>query len=215
MLFLLSIGKAIITIVLLCALVVSIVIVIKNIRKKRIISFCSVGVALSIVLLILNMYVFNQSFKPKFTLNNLSNVYDEFKEMYLYAEENKMYANNTFPVCNEYAYENNKIKLVITLNDINKKELVVQYDATVTGENDGVHYWCTDITPFSMSPFSFYIGAGGIIVLEKNNEILIIDYSLFDYKGASNIFPSYPKDFVDVSFLLQLTNFNQLTLQNY
>ena len=43
-------------------------------------------------------------------------------------------------------------------------------------------------------------------MLEKNNEILIIDYTLFDYEGASNICPSYPKEFVDISFLLQLAN---------
>jgi hypothetical protein len=86
------------------------------------------------------------------------------------------------------------------------KDIIIQYDATVSGENDGVHYWCTDITPTSLSPFSFYIGVGGIIVLEKNNEILIVDYSLFDYEGISSIFPSYPKEFVDVSYLLQLTN---------
>ena len=166
MLFLLSIGKAIVTIVLLCALVVSIVIIIVNIKNKMV-SIVSAGIAFSIVLLILNMYVFNQSFKPQFTLNNLSNVYDEFKEMYLYAEENKMYANKTFPVRDEYMYENNKIKLVLTLNNIDKMENVVQYDATVTGKNEGVHYWCTDITPISLSPFSFYIGASGIIVLKK------------------------------------------------
>lgn len=208
--FLLFVGRALVTTIFVCLFITSIIVTIIYLKKKKsLICIVSGVTAVLMVFLLLNMYVFNQSFTPKFTVNNLSEVYNELKEIYVNTEENQTSYYDDYRKI--YQYKNDKVELLLSLYDTTEdedKRILDKYrtwdEYVFCGEKDGINYWCDELEPMSFSPYCLYFGIGGTIKLEKDNEILFIEYTLYDYKGFSRIIPVYPKEFKDVSFLIDL-----------
>ncbi|MGI6746071.1 MAG: hypothetical protein ACOX45_08045 [Acutalibacteraceae bacterium] len=162
----------------------------------------------------LRMYVFKQQFVPEYSFDNPSVNYQKFYDMYIYGQQQRL-VDSSILSTNEYRsdYESettdNNLYMDISIwycNEENDHIRSIKKDYAKCGEKDGIKYWETTLSSDNFSWYSSLTGVIGTILLEnQKGEMLIVSFTIRNFKGASNIFNTYPKEFDKISNLTECT----------
>lgn len=186
-------------IVLTLAVLLSIILLIVTLIKRRKIFICLLALSMCISVFVpMRMYKLKQSSVPVFNTSDMSAVHDGFKNKVKEGEKllaEQSYINSDasrMHFCNEDNTVN--YELVSYMPRFENELYHLKEDAVIKVEDENITFWASEMEPQSFAWYSALIGVCGRFAIEnkETGEVFYVSYRISEYNGSNSIFPTYP-----------------------